>query len=209
MTTIHLVRHGETEWNLQERLQGHRDSPLTGRGIAQAHHLAERLRDYRFDAVLCSSSGRAGQTAEIIVSGRDLPPEPQDRLRELNLGVWEGCSKRQIQTRDPDNLWNFWNRPDRYQPPANAESFEAFGRRVRHAFNDIARQYRGRQVLVVTHMVFIKTLLSQLDQRPLSQLWAPPQLENCAHRILQPLPSGGWQVTATDNEPNTLIRQTC
>lgn len=197
MTTLHFVRHGETEWNLQGRLQGHLDSPLTERGIAQANRLAARLQDYPFDTALCSSSGRARQTAEIIVKDRGVELQPCDPLRELNLGDWEGQCKQQIEAIEPDNFWNFWNRPDQYRCVANAEGFEAFGQRVRQCFEDIVRQHQGQEVLVVTHMVFIKTLLSQLGGRPLSELWAPPQLENCAHRMIRPSASGGYRVTTT------------
>jgi broad specificity phosphatase PhoE len=94
---ILLVRHGETEWNLQRRYQGRSDSPLTERGIAQAHAIGRLLRtllDAASARIVASPLGRARRTAEII--REHLPAAPEllldDRLRELTIGSWDGLT---------------------------------------------------------------------------------------------------------------------
>ncbi len=106
MLKIYLLRHGETVWNTEQRLQGHLDSPLTEKGRDQARNNGNRLRllirDEKF-RLISSPLGRCRQTAELIGSelGFDADQiELDDRLKELCYGDWEGKTKREIQTKD-------------------------------------------------------------------------------------------------------------
>lgn len=89
-TTIYLVRHGQTEWNVLHRFQGHMDSPLTKLGIQQAEWLGEALQHDPIDLIYSSTSNRAFHTAEIIRGNRDVAVTACDEFKEINLGVWEG-----------------------------------------------------------------------------------------------------------------------
>lgn len=95
MSQVFLVRHGETEWNVQRRIQGHSDSPLTQSGIDQAKQVAARLKNEGITHIIASDLGRTQQTAKLIAEacGCEIIADP--RLRELNMGVLE---KRQIHT---------------------------------------------------------------------------------------------------------------
>ncbi len=86
MTTILLVRHGQTDWNLDRRLQGHTDRPLNDRGREQARALAAELASEPLDAVYSSDLVRAHETARIIAAGRGLDVTAMDDLRERNFG---------------------------------------------------------------------------------------------------------------------------
>src|SRR3954471_20317239 len=104
-TTLLLIRHGETEWNVERRYQGQRDSPLTARGVAQAEAIGRRLSELpAFDSapVIASPLGRARQTAEIICARRhNTMFETDERLREVTLGSWDGLLRDEIAARSP------------------------------------------------------------------------------------------------------------
>ncbi len=89
-STVTFVRHGQTDWNVEDRIQGHSDIPLNECGRSQAKELAEELKDCHFDLVYSSDLSRAHETARIIVEGRGLSVQTDQRLRERDCGVWEG-----------------------------------------------------------------------------------------------------------------------
>ena len=92
-TTIILVRHGETEWNLQNRLQGHKNSPLTLNGKKQALAVNKALSRFEINAAYTSPLKRAADTAEIILEGRNIQAIKLNNLKEIFLGPWEGKTK--------------------------------------------------------------------------------------------------------------------
>jgi 2,3-bisphosphoglycerate-dependent phosphoglycerate mutase len=101
LTTLIVIRHGETVWNQEMRFQGHGDSPLTARGRAQAHALGQRLQAMPIDSLICSDLGRARETAAIIrgYTGHTIQLEP--RLRERHYGVLEGLNAKEILEQHP------------------------------------------------------------------------------------------------------------
>src|SRR5688500_12459146 len=105
MTTLYLLRHGETEWNREgNRYCGRTDVPLSPVGREQARLVAAVLRDVPFAAVCCSTLRRSRETAEIIAAGRDLPVVADPRLMERNFGAWEGKTPVEIE-RDTPAYW--------------------------------------------------------------------------------------------------------
>jgi broad specificity phosphatase PhoE len=141
-TLILLVRHGETDWNLTRRVQGHTDRPLNDTGRAQARELAARLADEPLDAVYSSDLLRAHETARIIAAGRGLDVTAVPDLRERDFGTWEGLTDDEILTRYPDA---------RERPWGDAETREEMSRRVLEALERIAETHPGKRVLVVAH----------------------------------------------------------
>ncbi|MCD8503004.1 MAG: histidine phosphatase family protein [Bacillaceae bacterium] len=134
MVTIYLTRHGETKWNVENRLQGSMDSPLTKKGIADAICLFERLKDVNFQAIYSSPSERALQTARYIKGEKDVPIDTIEELKELNFGDWEGKTKDEIALKHNPEYQNFWNRPHTYNhAPHKGEGLTDFKRRVETA----------------------------------------------------------------------------
>ncbi len=157
MTRIYITRHGETDWNVQKRLQGQNNSPLTELGIQQAKALGNHLSGIELNAIYSSSSPRALQTAELIKGKRCSDIFPEDDLREINLGSWEGMLYSEVESLYPENFDHFWNRPEQYIP-SGGETYEALKKRISGKIEQIARKHQGGTVLVVAHGIVLKTL---------------------------------------------------
>ena len=132
--TILLVRHGETEWNLEGRYQGRFDSPLTARGVAQARaagRLIGRLADAQPMAIVASPLGRARHTAEIIAahSGKPRSVTFDDRLREISFGSWNGLTRSEIARRSP-GIFAGRDRREWYFRSPDGETYEGFAARI-------------------------------------------------------------------------------
>lgn len=142
MTTILLVRHGETDWNLHRRLQGHADTPLNDRGREQAGALAAELAHEPIDAVYSSDLVRAHETARIVAERHGLHVTAIDALRERNFGTWEGLSDDEIEARFPERQDGVLG---------DGETREEMAHRVLDALQRIAEQHPDGRVLVVSH----------------------------------------------------------
>ncbi|MFE5322917.1 histidine phosphatase family protein [Paenibacillus sp. NPDC056579] len=176
ITTLYLTRHGETEWNVEKRLQGHKDSSLTPRGVLQAAWLGEMLYPVSFHCIYSSSSERARRTAEIIRGKKTAPVLICDQLREIHMGDWEGMTGSRIQDRVPDEYYSFWNTPHLYQPTNGGETFFELYDRVVPWLNGKLSEHQGQCLLIVTHAITLKLIMGCLQSRPLNELWAPPLL---------------------------------
>ena len=134
MTRLLLVRHGETDWNAEGRLQGHTDRPLSDYGRRQARALAEELADEPLDALYASDLARARETAEIVGARLGLPVVLEPDLREKNWGTWEGLTPT-----------------ERAEVEFVGESTEQHEERTLGALRRIAERHPGGRILVVTH----------------------------------------------------------
>jgi broad specificity phosphatase PhoE len=151
--TMILVRHGETDWNREERFQGQLDIRLNEAGRSQAEMLKRELAKFDFDAVYSSPLLRALETAQIIA--RDIPVQCDPRLTEIHHGSWQGKTKRDIAERWPED-WNRWNTEPQRFTPTGGESAEE----VRMRVEDFLRTLQGNTILCVSHGVVVQTFLS-------------------------------------------------
>lgn len=157
--TIYLVRHGETEWNRQGRLQGQQDSALTGRGLKQAHGIGVLLRELVDDdiPIIASPLERARRTAEAICVplGRDpASPRTDDLLKEISFGRWEGMTFAEIAAADPDNLARM--EQDRWGvAPPGGESYAMMAERARRWLH---KSSAIEELIVVAHGAFGRVL---------------------------------------------------
>ena len=146
-----LIRHGETQWNREGRVQGyHADSPLTEAGRRQAHALAERLARERVDALYASDTGRTRRTAGPIGEATGLRVVHDAGLRERNYGAFEGRTFAEVERDFPAEYGRFHTRDPDYVPPGG-ESATQFRDRVMAALERIAAGASGKRVAVVTH----------------------------------------------------------
>ena len=149
-TQLLIVRHGETVWNIQDRIQGHQDSDLTETGIAQAHALAERFREDSFSALYSSDLGRAYRTAEIIAAktGHTIRPDP--RLRERHLGIFQGLTWEEVERAYPAERDAYRAEGPDYIIPKGESTRQHIHRSI-SGIEEIARRHPGDTVLTVTH----------------------------------------------------------
>ena len=144
MTIILLARHGESDWNVARRWQGHADRPLTERGREQARALAERLQHVELDAVYSSDLRRAADTAAAVsLEVIELP-----ELREVDVGSWSGLTRAEAEERFPEGVAR-WR--EGFPGWDDGETYEEMTERVVGAVLAIARAHRGGRVLVVSH----------------------------------------------------------
>ncbi|CDK68495.1 Phosphoglycerate mutase [Morganella morganii IS15] len=161
MSQVFLVRHGETEWNVQRRIQGHSDSPLTQSGIDQAKQVAARLKNEGITHIIASDLGRTQQTAKLIAEacGCEIIADP--RLRELNMGVLE---KRQIHTLTAEEEgWrkSLLNGAEDGRIP-EGESLAELESRMRAALESTLDLPEGSKVLLVSHGIALGCLIGSV-----------------------------------------------
>lgn len=158
MTELILIRHGETAWNAERRLQGHIDIPLSAEGERQARAMAAVVGAAGADSILSSDLARAVKTASPIADLLNLPVRQDPRLRERCFGAFEGLLYDEIQHRFPQ-AWQQWQARDieaRY--PAGereAETLREFSARVEDVLQELALAAPGRRVVIVTHGGFL------------------------------------------------------
>jgi broad specificity phosphatase PhoE len=178
VATIHLVRHGETDWNRELRWQGHSDRPLNERGRKQAHALADALAGKSFAAVYASDLSRATQTAEILAGRLNLSVIVDPNLREIDVGSWEGFTLQELQERSPEAVTR-WEEHGEHGWEGG-ESHDQMAARVRDAVRAIAARHEDKDVLVVCHggpIRVLKALAEGVDY-PRDRR-SVPYTENC------------------------------
>ncbi|MEW9095715.1 MAG: histidine phosphatase family protein [Clostridiaceae bacterium] len=170
ITNLYLTRHGETLWNTQGRMQGWKDSPLTDKGVLQAELLGEKLNDLDIDIIYSSPIGRASHTAQILRGNKNILIEFDDRLREINMGKWEGMLQEDIENIYKEELYNFWNRPHMYKP-IEGETFNNIINRTTTFIEEIVDKHRGKNILVVTHTIALRSMLAYIENKDLEKFW--------------------------------------
>jgi len=190
-TRFIVVRHGETRWNVERRVQGKGDSPLTEEGLAQADAIGKRLARERFDLLIASNLGRDRQTAERVAFHTGLAIRFDPRLQERNFGAGEGMTYEEIDKAFP----NAFTRDGAIDPDAaipGGESRRQFHERVKSAFEALAREHDGKRVCVITHGGVLSTLYRVVHDIPVAH----------AHRIT--ISNASYNAVAFDADAWTL-----
>lgn len=154
MTEILLIRHGETDWNAERRLQGHLDIELNAEGVRQAALLAEALRGEHLDAIFSSDLRRARQTAQAVAGTRNMPVQIETDLRERCYGAFEGLRYAEIGARFPQAHQQMLARAMDARYPAGvnvAETLREFSARSVAALMRLLEKAEHRKIAVVTH----------------------------------------------------------
>ncbi len=181
-----LVRHGETVWNVQDRVQGHQDSPLTERGREQTARAAKRLAKMDIAAVYSSDTNRARETGRFIAAPHGLAVRPREDLRERSYGVLEGLTLEEAAERDSGWLERW--RADRLRlAPPGGESQPELCRRVMAALREIAAAHAGEAVIVATHGGPIKSAVFAALDIPISS-WDLTWVANGSITVLRGTP---------------------
>lgn len=176
---LYIMRHGETDWNVRRKLQGHTNVPLNDNGRKMAQKAAEEYKDVHFDVCYCSPLIRAKETAEIFLKGRDIPIITDDRLQEMSFGEFEGLA---YSFEIPDCPINtLFLDPEKYtDPPGGAESFESLYARTGEFLHEVALPLvgEGKDVLIVGHGAMNSSIICQIRNTPKKDFWIAG-LEKC------------------------------
>jgi broad specificity phosphatase PhoE len=178
-----LVRHGQSTWNHERRIQGQLDPPLSDAGRHQAVRLGRRLAGRTFAGFYSSDLKRAAETAQLIGESLDLDPTPMAELREIYLGQWEGLRTEDLATRFPE-AWAGWTEEPDWDLVPGGEGAVAFEARVGAAVDALFQRHAQGDVLVVTHGGVIQIALHHVVGRPGRGIF-PFRIQNASVSVLE------------------------
>jgi broad specificity phosphatase PhoE len=178
-----LIRHGQSTWNREHRIQGQLDPPLSDEGRLQAELVGRRLSGRSFAGFYSSDLKRAFETAELIGTALGARPQPEASLREIFLGDWEGLRTEEIAERFPE-AWARWVEEPDWDVVPSGEGAGLFDARVAGALDDIFRRHAHGDVLVVTHGGVIQVALHRIVGRPPQGLF-PFKIQNASISLIE------------------------
>jgi len=190
-----LIRHGQSEWNREGRLQGYEDSDLSELGREQSVRLRKRLEREVIDAAYSSTATRALETGRIAV-GHRLSIEPVEAFREVNLGIWEGREAAEIKKRYPQEAELWFQSPSKVRIEGG-EPLRSFRRRVTRAMSRIRGRHETESVIVFAHGGVICAYLTSLLGLKLDDLWRFKILNGSGSVVIFP-PEPSLKVTVTE-----------
>lgn len=165
-----FIRHGQTDWNVQGKIQGSYDSELNATGIEQAMSLSEKLfnLNYKFSKIYSSPQKRALKTAEILSKSSNVDYISVKDLQEMNMGKWEGLSWREVEENYP-NEYKEWHLNRRYTKTPEGESYQDMLDRVLKAIHKIINE-NNENVVIVSHSAVIMCLQCYVTNTPFNDM---------------------------------------
>ncbi len=171
MTTLYLIRHGETPWNIEGRYQGQLDPPLNENGRRQAQGTAAQLAPLGFEALYSSDLARARQTAKALAEKTGLPLHLDPRLREIDQGEWQGVLIGDIRNRWPTKISGWESNPWQHHPPGG-ETLQQVQTRLFAAIDEVMVRYPQGPVAIFSHKLPIALLKIRYQGCPADEIWS-------------------------------------
>ena len=179
MLRIHFIRHGQTEWNTEKKLQGHLNSPLTEEGIEQTKLLYEKIRYIDFNKIYTSPQGRAIHTAKILKGKKDIPIFELEEIMEMGFGNIEGLEKEKFKEKHPKSFMNLWTDAVKYDPSDfGGESFIEVEKRAIKGLKKLVRENISGDIIVVSHGMVLKVIFGYVLNHGLDKFWIDPVPQN-------------------------------
>lgn len=183
---LYLIRHGQTDWNKEERLQGNIDIELNENGREMAIAAGERLQSVHFDKVYSSPLKRAFVTAQLICGNRNPDIIVDERLREISFGALEGKTYTEITT--PDSPFQYFfsdNDVDKYVVPEGGESIESLCERTKGFVQNVIEPQSDKveRILIVAHGALLASMMCYLDNHGIANFWGDGLRKNCQATI--------------------------
>jgi probable phosphoglycerate mutase len=195
-----LVRHGQSTWNSEHRIQGQLDPPLSDEGRRQAERVGQRIAGRPFVSLYSSDLKRAFETALAIEAATGLQAESMQGLREIFLGEWEGLRTDDLARRFPE-AWSSWTEEPNWDLVPGGEGAARFETRVAAALDEILGRHAQGDVVVVTHGGVIQIALHRVIGRPSRGLF-PFKIQNASISVIER--RDGRMVIAGVNDTNHL-----
>lgn len=183
---LYIMRHGETDWNVEVRLQGCTDISLNENGIKLAEITGEALKDVKFDVAYSSPLGRAMETARLALNNSAIPIIPDERIQEISFGEWEGrrCG-RQYNEIPVECMQYFFHDTAKYVAPPGGESFEEILARTGDFYEELIHkeEYENSNILISTHGAAVRALLQSVYRD--GDFWHGGVPKNCSVTIVE------------------------
>lgn len=176
---LYIMRHGLTEWNVEHKLQGRTDIPLSNEGRKMAENASAEYSNVHFDICYCSPLSRAKETAEILLCGRDIPIVTDERLIEMSFGVFEGTANCFSLTGSEISV--LFSAPEKYITPVESgESLEDLFARTGEFLREVVMPQldAGKDILIVGHGAMNSSIICQIRDIPVENFWSTG-IENC------------------------------
>lgn len=184
MTRIILVRHGQTEWNREERFRGRAQVPLNETGLIQAEATGRRIAaEWRPTAIYSSPLSRAIKTAEVIARYFDLPVQVHPGLTDIDYGQWEGLTPDEVRKLSPKMIDDWFNTPDSTRIPGG-ETLAHVRARAMETINEIVAHHEGQSIVVVGHTVINRIILLGVLGLSNDRFWRLRQ-DTCAMNCIE------------------------
>lgn len=194
---LYVMRHGETMWNTEARLQGMSDIPLNENGISLARETGRAMQEIPFTRVFTSPLSRAVKTAELVTGSRPIPIMREERLAEISFGEWEGlsCSKDNYEIPSASFL-QFFHDPFQFIPPKGGESIMEVCGRTNDFLDELLHEplFEDETILLSTHGCTLRALMNYFYRDFTSSFWRGHVPPNCGVTI----------VDVTNSEANVL-----
>lgn len=194
-TRLVLLRHGLTDWNQAGRFQGQLDVGLNDVGRSQAEQTAPHIAALRPDVLISSDLTRAYDTARAVSAATGLEIIPEPRVQEINVGSWGGLTGAEMAERDPSFADALRSGRDFRRSP-EGETADEVGTRMRLALTDLAGQYEGRTIVVVSHGLAIRMACGYLLGWDFAHTWQLGPMGNCGWSVLVRTADRPWRLEA-------------
>lgn len=182
---FYIIRHGETDWNKQKKLQGQCNTSLNEYGRELAIITGEALRDVQFDYAFSSPLNRALETAKLILGDRGLEIITDDRIKEISFGEYEGVPADQM----PSDFHYFFDKPELYQAPKGGETYEQLCLRTKDFLDNVIRPLSLKEpnatVVLFGHGAMNKSILVNLQGLEIKDMWSGTFQHNCCVNIFE------------------------
>lgn len=190
-----FIRPGETDWNRDLRYQGWVAIPLNAYGQRQAQRLANYIRNIGVAALYTSDLKRASETAALLAEKLGSEPVTDKRLRERDIGKWQGLTQKEMQTWYPDEYAQFVADPDTYRVP-EGESRKDVRERILAAFNDYLSADKGETIAILSHSTAINALLAEIIP---GVKFGSVDVSNTSVTTIKRDEAGKWQLVTADD----------
>lgn len=185
---LYIIRHGETPWNTELRLQGQTDIQLNENGRALAQKAAQGMHAISFDLAISSPLIRAVETAQIVLRDRDVPLLMDERIREIGFGIMEGQKFRKDLTEEEcPEYYCFFHATERYVPMEGGERLEDLLARTGEFLEELKhkKEWYGKSILISTHGAASRALLANVTHAKKKDFWGTGVPKNCAVSIVE------------------------
>ena len=186
---LYFIRHGETSWNVEGKMQGQTDIPLNENGIRLAEETAEGMKEIPFDLCITSPLSRARQTAEIVLGGRKVPIIEDARIEELSFGNWEGigCRPENYAVPTPiEEFQKFYTEPFAFVPGEGGETILQLCKRTKEFWDEVTAkpEYEDKTILIATHGCALRAILHNIYEDK-ADFWHGFVPVNCAVSVVE------------------------